>query len=149
MQNKIENVTHELIYRHVYVNMFKIDEQHFIFIDINKFTLQNVEMRRLNTRLIFEIFQVFANQMIRINAEFLHEICIEDEYEVYVHAKTKKFVNRITITNVKIVQFVVKCIFFMNSQANDSQIKIEYRVIFTKLTRFRAYIQFFFEIDDF
>ena len=108
MKNKIENVTHKLIYRHVYANMFKIGEQHPIFIDIDKSTFQSVEVERLNARSIFEILQISADQMIRMNAGFLHEVCTENEYEVYVYAETKKLVNRITITNVEAVQFVVK-----------------------------------------
>jgi hypothetical protein len=143
-QNKIENVTHELIYRHVYVEMFRISEQHFILIDIDKFTLRGAEMRRLNARSIFEIIQVSANQEIQINAEFLHQACIEDEYKVYVHTKAKKIVTRITIIDVETAQFVVRYTSVMSSEANNFQIKIKYRVIFTKLTRFRAHVKLFF-----
>ena len=35
-QNKIENVTHKLIYQHVNADMFRVGEQHSILIDIDK-----------------------------------------------------------------------------------------------------------------
>ena len=112
--------------------MFTIGEQHSILIDIDKSTLQGAELECLNARSIFEIIQVSANRMIQMNAGFLHEICTEDEYKIYVHAEAKEFVSRITITNVEIIEFIVKYIFVISLEANDFQIKIKYHAIFTK-----------------
>lgn len=102
MENEIENVTHELIYRHVYANMFKVGGQHPILIGTDKSTLQGAEVGRLNVRSTFEIIQVSADRMIRLDAMFLHGACTGDEYEVYVHAEAKELVSRFTITNVEV-----------------------------------------------
>ena len=106
-------------------------------------------MKRLHARSIFEIIKISVDQKIRMNAKFVHEICIENEYDVYVHTETKKLVNRITIIDVEVVHFIVKYISVMNSETDAFQIKIKYRVIFTRLVKFRIYVKIFFEINDF
>lgn len=83
--------------------MFRVGEQHPILIGIDKFTLQGAEVGRLNARSTFEIIEVSADQMVRINAGFLHGGCTGDEYEVYVYAEAKELVNRITIINIEAV----------------------------------------------
>ena len=91
--HEIQNVTHELIYRHVYVNMFKVARQHPILIGTDKTTLWGAEVARLDARSTFEIIKVSADQKIWINAGFVHGACIENEYGVYIHAETKKLVT--------------------------------------------------------
>lgn len=147
-QNKIENVTHELIHRHVYAEMFRVGDQHPILIGTDKSTLRGAEVGRLDARSTFEIIQVSVDQKIRMNAGFLHGACTGDEYGVYVHAEAKELVTRITITDVEAVQFVARYTSIMSSEANGSQIKIGYRVILTKLARPRAYVKLFPEAND-
>ena len=83
-----------------------------------------------------------------MNAEFIHKTCIENEYEVHIHAEAKKLFACIIIIDVEIVYSIVKYISIMDSKVNNSEIKVEYRAIFTKLIKFRVYVKLFLEIKD-
>ena len=146
-QNKIGNVTHDLIYRHVLANMFRI-EQHPILIGSNKSTLRGVEARCTTARSTFEIIKGSAAQEICINAGLIHGVRIEDEYAVYVHAKAKDPITRLTIINVEDVQSIARYTFAKDSQAKDARVQVGYSVILTKLAQPRAHVRLLFEADD-
>lgn len=133
-QNKKQNIIYELIYWHVCVSMFEIVEQHFIFIDIEKIILLSAEVTCLDACSIFKIIKISIKQKIWLNADHIHEICIENEYEIYNYAETKELVTCTIIIDIKTVHSVVKHTFIMKSKMNDFQINVKYCAILTKLT---------------
>lgn len=147
-QNEIQDVTHELIYRHIYVNMFKCAGQHPILIGTEKTTLWGGEVTRLDARSTFEIVKLFPGQEIWMNAGLVHGVCTGDEYGVYTHAEAKEPVNHIIITDVEDVHAVAKYSSAMGSEADGIQIQIGYRAILTKLTRPRAFVKLFPGAND-
>ena len=142
-QNEIQDVTHELIYRHVYANMFEVARQHPILIGTENTTLLGAEVARLDARSTFEIIKVSADQKIWISAGLVHGVCTGDEYEVYTHAKAKEHVTRIMITDVEAVRSVAKRTSTMGLEEFGLQIKVGYRASLTKLAQPRAYVKLF------
>ena len=142
-QNKIQDVTHELIYRQVYAYMSKVARQHPILIGTEKSTLWGAEVARMDIRSTFEIIKVSVDQEVWMNAGFVHGACTGDEYGVYVHAEAKELVTRITITDVEAVHSVAKYTSALGPDANGFRIQVGYCAILTKLARPRAYIKLF------
>lgn len=147
-QNKIQDVTHELIYRHVYAYIFKIVRQHPILIGTEKSTLWGAEVACMHTRSTFEIIKVSADQEIWMNAGFVHGACTGDEYGVYIHAEAKELVTRITITDVEAVHSVAKYTSAMGPDTNGFRIQVGYCAILTKPARPRAYVKRFPGAND-
>ena len=146
-QNEIPDVTHEIIYRHVYANILKVAGQHPILIGTEKNTLWGAEVARLDARSTFEIIEVSTDQEIWINAGLVHGVCTGDEYGVYTHAEAKEPVTRITITDVEAVRSVAKHTSVMGPEAEGFQVEVGYRAILAKLARPRAYIKLFSEAN--
>lgn len=147
-QKDTQEVTHELIYRHVNANMFKFQEQHPILIGTEKTTLWGTEVARLDARSAFEIIEVISDQEIWTNAGVVHGVCTGDEYEVYTHAEAKEPVTRITITNVEAVHSVAKRTSTMGLEDDGLQTRVGYQAILAKLARPRAYVKLFSEADS-
>ncbi len=140
-QNEKQNVTHELIYRHVCASMSEVAGQHPILIGTEKTTILGAEVARLDARSTFEIIKGPTDQEIWLNAGHIHGVCTGDEYGVYTYAEAKEPVTRITITDIEAVRSVAKHTSTMGSEADGFQIKVGYRAILTKLARPRAYVK--------
>ena len=147
-QNQIQDVTHELIYRHVCANMFKVAEQHPILIGTENTTLLGAEVVRQNARSTFEIIKVPTDQEIWLNAGLIHGVCTEDEYGIYTHAEAKEPVTRIIITDVEAVRSIAKPTSTIRLDEYGLQIKVGYRAILTKLAQPRAYVKLFSGVDS-
>jgi len=147
-QNEIQDVTHELIYRHVYANMFKVAGQHPILIGSDKTTLWGAEVAHLDARSTFEIIKLSPDQEIWMNAGLVHGVCTGDEYGVYVHAEAKEPVAHIQITDVEAVHAVAKYTAATDSKAGGSNIKVGYRAILMKLAQPQAYVKLCPQTND-
>ena len=147
-QNVIQGVTHELIYRHVYANKFKVNGQHPILIGSEKTTLWGAEMEHLDARSTFEIIKVSTNQEILMNAGLVHGVCTGDEYGVYTHSEAKELIAHIAITDVEAVHSVVKYTSPTELKDEGLQINVGDCAILTKLARPRAYVKLFPGAND-